>query len=116
MRLTPLVLYNFVFAGLLVAGGVIGYLQAGSLVSLVAGMIAAGLLEICAVFHMRNYPFGRLGMMLVSILLGGFFAYRMLNGAGWMPGAIVVSLSVINLIWLATARVDSVESVPDELP
>lgn len=83
-----------------IAGGIIGYAQAGSLVSLIAGTVA-GVLALVAGFGLVNrrawgFPLG----LAVSVALAAFFAYRYSQTLAIMPAGLTLALSVVTLLVL----------------
>ncbi|MCS7300766.1 MAG: TMEM14 family protein [Fimbriimonadales bacterium] len=86
-----LLLYAIVIA----AGGVMGYVQAQSTISLVNGLIAAALLLIGLGLSFRNPAAGFGLSAVVALALGAFFAYRFFSTGKWMPGGVTMILSAI---------------------
>ncbi|GIV04726.1 MAG: hypothetical protein KatS3mg016_0301 [Fimbriimonadales bacterium] len=83
------------YAIIIAAGGVMGYTQAQSTVSLVNGLIAAALLLLGLGLSFRN-PTAGFGLgAVVALALAVFFAYRFFTTGKWMPGGITMILSVI---------------------
>lgn len=86
-----LLLYAIVIA----AGGVMGYTQAQSVVSLVNGLAAAALLLLGLGLSFRN-PAAGFGLgAVVALALGVFFAYRFFTTGKWMPGGVTMILSIV---------------------
>ena len=90
--------YYVLFALLTIVGGVIGYLKAKSVVSVVSGSIS-GVLLIAASFMLparpiRAYIIG----LLVSILLAGKFVPDFIHKKAIVPGGLMALLSVAGIV------------------
>ncbi|MFN3690678.1 MAG: TMEM14 family protein [Fimbriimonadales bacterium] len=91
------------YAIIIAAGGVMGYVQAQSTVSLVNGLIAAALLLLGLGLSFRN-PVAGFGLSaVVALALGVFFAYRFFTTGKWMPGGVTMILSAIALATMLAA-------------
>ncbi|KAE9555324.1 hypothetical protein FO519_001483 [Halicephalobus sp. NKZ332] len=84
--------FGFVYAVLVAAGGLFGYLKASSIPSLVAGLLGGGIALFGAAT--QNY-YVLLGL---SVVLGGVMGYRVINSGKFMPAGIVAILTNIRLI------------------
>ena len=95
-----------IYGILVAAGGVMGYVKAASTASLLAGGIAGLALVGAAVLMMRdNYPAGWWVSLIVALLLLGRFGSAALSkGFKFMPGGMVIILSVIVLAALLLQR------------
>jgi len=85
----------WVYVVLLVVGGLMGYLKAGSMVSLVTSTAFAIPLALCALGVLPPWV-GR----LLTAVLAGFFAFRLLKTGKFMPAGLMAVVSVIVLILL----------------
>ena len=96
--MAPVKLYFVVFAILTIAGGVIGYVKAGSLPSIIAGSIT-GILLLVAAFLFPDYRLVSLALGLVtSLLLAGQFIPKFIRTGKVMPAGMMSILSVIGII------------------
>lgn len=85
--------------GILVAvGGVMGYVKAGSVASLVSGGGAGLILLGASVAMMRgSYALGWWISLFVALLLLGRFGMAAMNDFKLMPGGMVIAMSLIVL-------------------
>ncbi|KAK5979491.1 Transmembrane protein 14C [Trichostrongylus colubriformis] len=83
------------YAALLAAGGVFGYLKAGSVPSLVAG-VGSG--AVVAAFTFYNLPYKSLAVAGVAGVLTYFMGMRYANSYKLMPAGITAAASLGTLI------------------
>jgi uncharacterized membrane protein (UPF0136 family) len=90
----------WIYVTLLVAGGVIGLIKAGSKISLVTSAIFAALLALCAtgIIH----PFYITDIILA--VLSGVFCVRYLKTSKFMPSGLLLLFSVVVLAVLLVDR------------
>lgn len=90
-----------------IVGGVIGYKQAGSKVSLISGCVSGLLLLIGAYLMFGGAQFGPVISGLVSLLLVIVFIVRLIKTKKFMPAGLMVIVGVANLIalWAASPAV-----------
>ena len=95
-----------IYGILVAAGGVMGYVKATSMASLLAGGIAGLALVGAAVLMMKgSYQAGWWVSLVVAILLlGRFGSVAVKKGFTFMPGGLVIILSVIVLAALLLQR------------
>ena len=94
----PAKIYFIIFGLLTIIGGVMGYVRAGSMASIIAGSVS-GILLLVAAFLMGNNPVAGLALAaVVSILLAGRFVPAFLKNGDFMPGGMMSVLSVIGII------------------
>jgi uncharacterized membrane protein (UPF0136 family) len=91
-------IYFIVFGILTIAGGVVGYVKAGSVASIVAGGIT-GVLLLVAALLLPEYRIVRLATAcIVSLLLAAQFVPKFLRTGRVMPAGMMSILSVIGVI------------------
>uniref|UniRef100_A0A7E4VG82 Transmembrane protein 14C n=1 Tax=Panagrellus redivivus TaxID=6233 RepID=A0A7E4VG82_PANRE len=83
---------GFVYAALVAAGGIVGYLKAGSIPSLAAG-VGSGLIAGFGAYT-GNYHL----LFGISLLLAGLMTYRFANSGKFMPAGLVAILSFLMLL------------------
>lgn len=93
-----------VYGLIILIGGLIGFLKAQSLPSLIAGLSFAILLLFCAWGIKKNYLLGYIGSVVTSGLLAVFFGFRFYNSGSFMPAGLMVILSVVVFVWLLVKR------------
>ena len=95
--------YYFVFGGLTIVGGIMGFVKKHSVASLVAGGLS-GILLLIAALWLRDKPqHGLILGAVVSLALAGRFLPAFLKKFDWMPAGLMAVLSVIGLIITALA-------------
>ena len=91
-------IYFLVFGVITIAGGIMGYLKAGSVISIMAGAITGILLIVAGVILLSNRELG-LGLgLFTSAILAGQFIPRTLRTRRLVPGGVMSVLSVIGMI------------------
>ena len=91
-------IYFILFGVLTIAGGIVGYVKAGSAVSIIAGSIT-GVLLLVAAFLLAQHREAGLGTALViSLLLAVQFVPKFLQTGRVMPAGMMSILSVIGVI------------------
>ena len=97
--LEPARVYFFVFGILTIAGGIIGYVKARSVVSIVAGLIT-GLMLIAAAYVLPEQRQLGLGLAFAtSLLLALQFIPRVLRTRRLVPGGIMSLLSIVGIVF-----------------
>lgn len=92
---------SFLFGGLVLAGGVLGFIKAGSRPSLIAGIVSDALLVLAGVLMFLQIRAGWFLSMAVAALLLVFFASRWWKGRKFMPAGMMVLASAAALALLA---------------
>ena len=96
-------IYFIVFGVLTIAGGIIGYVKAGSVPSIIAGAIT-GILLLAAAFLLPDYQVAGLAIGLItSLLLAGQFIPKFIRTGKAMPAGMMSILSVIGIIMVVVA-------------
>jgi uncharacterized membrane protein (UPF0136 family) len=100
---SPTKIYFIVFGLLTIAGGLVGYIKAGSTASLIAGSIS-GLLLLVAAFLLPAHAVAGLTIaILVSLLLAGRFVPAFIKTGKLMPSGIMALLSILGIVFAIVA-------------
>lgn len=91
-------IYFLVFGALTIIGGIIGYVKAGSLPSIIAGTITGILLLVAGWILPNNRTAGLAIAFIVSLLLAAQFVPKMIRTAKMMPAGLMSILSVIGIV------------------
>src|SRR5213082_1961976 len=91
-------IYFIVFGILTIAGGVVGYVKAGSLPSIIAGAITGVLLLVAGFLLPEHRAAGIATAFVVSFLLAAQFVPKFIRTGKMMPAGMMSILSVIGLI------------------
>ena len=98
-------LYFIVFGLLTIVGGVIGFVKAGSTISLIAGSVCGILLLTAAFLLPNNLALGLAVGALISALLAFQFVPAFIKTGQVMPAGMMSVLSVIGFIMAVLAWV-----------
>ena len=99
MTPTTSVVVLWIYIALLLAGGLMGFIKAKSMISLVTSAIFAVLLALCATGVIKSFY---IADILVGLLLV-VFGVRFAKGRKFMPSGLMLGLSVAvlaALLWL----------------
>ncbi|EAT41301.1 AAEL007059-PA [Aedes aegypti] len=111
---------GIIFALLVAAGGIFGYVKAGSLPSLIAGVSFGILLGVGAYFNSIQEPIPLIQIIFL-VLLGGLMGFRWIRTGNFMPPGMITVLSVAVLVWTCViyrdhlpfvAKADVTDNVP----
>lgn len=91
-------IYFLVFGILTIVGGVIGYLKAGSVVSVIAGAITGILLLVAAWMLPLHREIALTLALLTSAVLAGQFIPRVFRTRRLVPAGVMSLLSVIGIV------------------
>ena len=91
-------IYFIIFGVLTIVGGVIGYVKAGSVASIVAGSITGVLLLVAAFLLSDHRAAGLATAFIISLLLAAQFVPKFIRTGRVMPSGMMAILSVIGLI------------------
>ena len=96
-------LYFHIFGVLTIIGGVIGYVKAGSTISIISGAIAGIALIVAAFLLPGNVALGLIIAGVVSVLLAGRFIPHFMKSGKIMPDAVMAALSLIGVVMAIVA-------------
>jgi len=85
----------WVYIALMMAGGLMGLIKAGSKASIIASSIFAAVL---ALFALNLLPFRYCWIILFVLLL--FFGKRFLKGKKFMPNGMMAVLTIVTMVLL----------------
>jgi uncharacterized membrane protein (UPF0136 family) len=91
-------IYLIVFGVLTIAGGVVGYVKAGSVASIIAGSITGVLLLVAAFLLPEHRAIGLATAFIISLLLAAQFVPKFIRTGRVMPAGMMSILSVIGVI------------------
>lgn len=91
-------IYFIVFGALTIIGGIVGYIKAGSVASIIAGSITGVLLLVAAFLLPEHRMVGLATALFVSLLLAAQFLPKFLRSGRVMPAGMMSILSVIGII------------------
>lgn len=94
-----------IYGALTALGGILGYVRAGSRISLISGGVSGLLLIISSMAMWKEaYTAGWWLAMIVTLILLISFGMRSYQNFRFMPGGIMLILSAIAFIILITSR------------
>src|ERR1043166_7838966 len=91
-------IYFIVFGVLTVAGGIVGYVKAGSIASVIDGSITGVLLLVAAVLLPEHRAIGLATAFIISLLLAAQFVPKFIRTGRVMPAGMMSILIVIGVI------------------
>ncbi len=91
-------LYFLIFGALTIVGGVIGYVKAGSLPSIIAGAITGVLLLVAGYLLPQHRSAALVTAFVVSLLLAAQFVPKLIRTGKVMPAGLMSILSVIGIV------------------
>lgn len=95
-----------VYALLVLVGGIIGYMKAQSVASLMMGVLSSLFLSISAFSVIRGNRLGLFFSFALTAFLGAFFIYRFILTHHFMPAGLMCVLSAIVLTALLMKNKD----------
>src|SRR5438034_8632466 len=98
LMIGPAKIYFIVFGILTIAGGIVGYVKAGSTVSIIAGSISGVLLLLAAWLMPEHRAAGLVVALVVSLLLAAQFIPKFFRTFKVMPAGLMSVLSAIGII------------------
>jgi uncharacterized membrane protein (UPF0136 family) len=96
MPFPTLVLWIYIV--LLFLGGLVGFLKAGSKISLIMSAVFAGLLILCATNYIFTPNFAHLLTTIILVFLMIFFAVRLTKSKKFMPNGLMSVLTLATLV------------------
>jgi uncharacterized membrane protein (UPF0136 family) len=96
-------IYFVVFGALTIVGGVIGYVKAQSVPSIVAGAITGVLLLLAGYLLPQNRTAALVTALIVSVLLAAQFVPKFIRTGKVMPAGLMSILSVIGIVVVIVA-------------
>lgn len=95
----------FVYGILALIGGIIGYVQASSKISLLSGSISGLLLIIAAFLQLQGQIWGLFVATFITAALVVFFSLRLAKTRKFMPSGLMIILGVLALILMVNQMV-----------
>ncbi|KAL7641580.1 UNVERIFIED_CONTAM: hypothetical protein RMT77_007453 [Armadillidium vulgare] len=95
----PIDYISYAYALAVTAGGVIGYVKAGSIPSLGAGLLFGSILSYGA-YQLSENPNNYHVSLGASTVLGGIMGMRFINSGKFMPAGLIASLSLLVILRL----------------
>lgn len=96
--------FSLLYGLLAIVGGIIGFIKAGSEVSLIAGLLSGAAIITSTLAYMRGQMLGYWVLMLLSIMLGGWFLNGFMATGKIMPQLVMTLMSAANLAILLTVK------------
>src|SRR5438128_2788306 len=96
-------LYFLIFGALTIIGGVIGYVKAGSLPSIIAGSITGVLLLVAGALLPEHRAIGLATGFVISLLLAAQFIPKFIRTGKAMPAGMMSILSAIGIVMALVA-------------
>jgi len=91
-------IYFILFGVLTIAGGVVGYVKAGSMASIIAGSITGVLLLVAGFVLPEHRAIGLATAFIISLLLAAQFVPKFIRTGRVMPAGMMSILSVIGIV------------------
>jgi uncharacterized membrane protein (UPF0136 family) len=88
----------WVYIVLLFVGGLMGFLKAGSKVSLVTSAVFAGLLTLCNTDKIFQRNVADFLVMIILVFLLVFFAWRLTKTKKFMPAGMMATVTLVALV------------------
>lgn len=93
-------IFTFIYGVLSIVGGIIGYQQAGSKPSLIAGLVTGVLLVIAGFGLVESQLWGLILAIAVTALLVVVFTWRLIKTRRFFPAGLMVIAGVVTLLTL----------------
>ena len=88
----------WIYIVLLVAGGLVGYLKAGSKASILTSVIFAALLILCTIKGFLDPKFASILADIILAVLFVFFGWRLSKSKKFMPNGMMLILTLAALV------------------
>ena len=88
-----------IYGALMLAGGIFGFVKAGSKASLILGIISGVLIFAGVALLGPAHTTGRAVLTFTSFVLSGVFAIRLLKTRKFMPSGMLLTLSLLVFIF-----------------
>lgn len=85
----------FIYASLLAIGGIIGYLKAGSLASLLMGLSFSAAFILCGYASLQHKRWSASATLALMALLACFFAWRLAITLQIMPAGAMLAVTLL---------------------
>ncbi|OQR69805.1 transmembrane protein 14C isoform 1 [Tropilaelaps mercedesae] len=95
---------GFAYAAIVALGGVMGYVKAGSVMSLGAGLTFGSLAAVGAC-QLSVDPARYQSLLVVSCILATLMGYRFANSGKFIPAGLVATLSIATALRLILTKV-----------
>src|SRR6266576_1722490 len=91
-------IYFIAFGVLTIVGGMVGYVKAGSMASIIAGSITGRLLLVAAFLLPQHRAVGLATAFVISLLLAAQFVPKFIRTGRVMPAGMMSILSAIGIV------------------
>jgi len=91
-------IYYLVFALLTLVGGVMGFVKAKSVASIVSGAIAGGVLIVASLLLPEHPIYAEVPALCVSVLLAGKFLPDFIHKKAFVPSGLMALLSLASVV------------------
>ncbi|OGB68172.1 MAG: hypothetical protein A2Y94_13075 [Caldithrix sp. RBG_13_44_9] len=88
----------FLFGVFSLVGGLIGYIKADSMPSLIAGSISGVILLFCSYGILKGNQLAAIVTLVVALLLGGRFLLTIIKNFKLMPDFLMILFSLLTII------------------
>ena len=106
--MNPGIIVAIAYGILAIIGGIIGYIQAQSKVSLISGSISGLLLILGGVMQLQGQPWGLILATVVTAVLVIVFGVRLAKTRKFMPAGLMSVLGVATLVVMLLVGVRSI--------
>lgn len=93
--MTPNIVLTFAYGAIALVGGLIGYQQAKSKMSLISGTISGILLIVAGLLLLKGLQAGLLMSQILSVTLVAVFVMRLIKTKKLMPAALMMVAGIV---------------------